>query len=82
MTAGHFRAVQVCLRSMIGSVFAPGRTRNAIWRVILSLLTINSFLRVSSFTLPVAGLPPEHAKRLPRYDAIPAALFGDLYCAG
>ena len=27
---------------------------------------------------PIADLPPEHAKRLPRYDAIPAALIGRL----
>ena len=29
---------------------------------------------LSSFTLALTDLPPEHAKRLPRYDAIPAAL--------
>ena len=36
------------------------------------------FYRLSSFTLAIADLPPEHAKRLPRYDAIPAALIGRL----
>jgi len=33
---------------------------------------------LSSFRLAIADLPPEHAKRLPRYDAIPAALIGRL----
>jgi len=33
---------------------------------------------LSSFTLTIADLPFEHAKRLPRYDAIPAALIGRL----
>jgi len=36
------------------------------------------FYSVSSFTLTLTDLPPEHAKRLPRYDAIPAALIGRL----
>lgn len=36
------------------------------------------FYSLSSFTLTIADLPPEHAKRLPRYDAIPAALIGRL----
>ena len=36
------------------------------------------FYSLSSFTLSIVDLPPEHAKRLPRYDAIPAALIGRL----
>jgi GNAT superfamily N-acetyltransferase len=36
------------------------------------------FYSLSSFTLALADLPPEQAKRLPRYDAIPAALIGRL----
>jgi GNAT superfamily N-acetyltransferase len=36
------------------------------------------FYSLSSFTLALTDLPPEHAKRLPRYDAIPAALIGRL----
>src|ERR1700722_17611801 len=36
------------------------------------------FYSLSSFALAIADLPPEHAKRLPRYDAIPAALVGRL----
>jgi GNAT superfamily N-acetyltransferase len=36
------------------------------------------FYSLSSFTITLTDLPPEHAKRLPRYDAIPAALIGRL----
>ena len=36
------------------------------------------FYSLSSFTLAITELPPEHAKRLPRYDLIPAALIGRL----
>jgi GNAT superfamily N-acetyltransferase len=39
---------------------------------------IVGFYSLSSFTLAIDELPPEHAKRLPRYDAIPAALVGRL----
>jgi GNAT superfamily N-acetyltransferase len=39
---------------------------------------IVGFYSLSSFTLAIADLPPVHAKRLPRYDAIPAALIGRL----
>jgi GNAT superfamily N-acetyltransferase len=39
---------------------------------------IVGFYSLSSFTLAIADLPPEHAKRLPRHDAIPAALIGRL----
>jgi predicted GNAT family N-acyltransferase len=37
---------------------------------------IVGFYSLSSFTLAIANLPPEQAKYLPRYDAIPAALIG------
>jgi GNAT superfamily N-acetyltransferase len=36
------------------------------------------FYSLSSFTITLTDLPPEHAKRLPRYGAIPAALIGRL----
>jgi GNAT superfamily N-acetyltransferase len=36
------------------------------------------FYSLSSFTLTIADLPAEYGKRLPRYDAIPAALIGRL----
>jgi GNAT superfamily N-acetyltransferase len=39
---------------------------------------IVGFYSLSSFTLAIADLPPEHAKRPPRYDVIPAALIGRL----
>jgi GNAT superfamily N-acetyltransferase len=39
---------------------------------------IVGFYSLNSFTLAIADLPPEHTKRLPRYDAIPAALIGRL----
>jgi GNAT superfamily N-acetyltransferase len=39
---------------------------------------IVGFYSLSSFTLAIADLPPDHAKRLPRYDRIPAALIGRL----
>src|SRR5438105_15876679 len=39
---------------------------------------IVGFYSLSSFTIAIADLPPEQAKRLPRYDAIPAALIGRL----
>jgi GNAT superfamily N-acetyltransferase len=41
-------------------------------------LGIVGFYSLSSFTLALTELPAEHAKRLPRYDAIPAALIGRL----
>jgi len=39
---------------------------------------IVDFYSLSFFTLAIVDIPPEHAKRLPRYDAIPAALIGRL----
>ena len=51
-----------------------------MWRVFLSPSTINvgivGFYSLSSFTFAIADLSPEYAKRLPRYDLIPAALIG------
>jgi GNAT superfamily N-acetyltransferase len=41
-------------------------------------LGIVGFYSLNSFTLAIADLPPEQAKRLPRYDVIPAALIGRL----
>jgi len=39
---------------------------------------IVGFYSLSSFTLAISDLPREYAKRLPRYDLIPAALIGRL----
>jgi len=36
------------------------------------------FYSLSSFTLAIEDLPPDIARKLPRYDAIPAALIGRL----
>jgi GNAT superfamily N-acetyltransferase len=41
-------------------------------------LGVVGFYSLSTFTLTIVDLPPEHAKRLPRYDLIPAALIGRL----
>jgi len=39
---------------------------------------ILGFYSLSSFTVTLSDLPPELARKLPRYDAIPAALIGRL----
>ena len=49
-----------------------------VFVAIDDLRGIVGFYSLSSFTLAIADLPPEHASRLPRYDAIPAALTGRL----
>jgi GNAT superfamily N-acetyltransferase len=41
-------------------------------------LGVVGFYSLSAFTLVISDLPREHAKRLPRYDRIPAALIGRL----
>lgn len=41
-------------------------------------LGVVGFYSLSTFTLTITDLPAEHAKRLPRYDLIPAALIGRL----
>ena len=41
-------------------------------------LGVIGFYSLSSFTLSIGELPEQHAKRLPRYDLIPAALIGRL----
>ncbi len=55
--------------------------RRNMARVFVALddrLGVVGFYSLSSFTLTIGDLPPEHAKRLPRYDLIPAALIGRL----
>jgi len=39
---------------------------------------IAGFYSLSSYTLPLSDLPPDLARKLPRYDALPAALVGRL----
>ena len=41
-------------------------------------LGVVGFYSLSTFALTIVDLPTEHAKRLPRYDLIPAALIGRL----
>ncbi|MGQ0685106.1 GNAT family N-acetyltransferase [Bradyrhizobium sp.] len=41
-------------------------------------LGVVGFYSLSTFTLAIVDLPPEQARRLPRYDLIPAALIGRL----
>ena len=50
-------------------------------RVFVALageLGVDGFYSLSSFTLSLEDLPEEIARKLPRYDAIPAALIGRL----
>lgn len=55
--------------------------RRNVARVFVAIddrLGVVGFYSLSSFTLSIADLPSEHVRRLPRYDAIPAALIGRL----
>jgi len=52
-----------------------------IARVFVALdpvLGVVGFYSLSSFTFSIVDLPPELARKLPRYEAIPAALIGRL----
>jgi GNAT superfamily N-acetyltransferase len=55
--------------------------RRNVARVFVAVddvLGVVGFYSLSAFSLVIDDLPPEHAKRLPRYDRIPAALIGRL----
>lgn len=55
--------------------------RRNVARIFVAIddqLGVVGFYSLSSFTLTIVDLPTEHAKRLPRYDLIPAALIGRL----
>lgn len=55
--------------------------RRNVARVFVAVddeLGIVGFYSLSSFTLAIDDLPPEIARKLPRYDQIPAALIGRL----
>jgi GNAT superfamily N-acetyltransferase len=41
-------------------------------------LGVVGFYSLSTFTLTIVDLPPEHGRHLPRYDLVPAALIGRL----
>jgi GNAT superfamily N-acetyltransferase len=49
-----------------------------VFAAIDDRLGVVGFYSLSTFTLTIVDLPAEHAKRLPRYDLIPAALIGRL----
>jgi GNAT superfamily N-acetyltransferase len=49
-----------------------------VFAAIDDRLGVVGFYSLSTFTLTIPDLPAEHAKRLPRYDHIPAALIGRL----
>lgn len=49
-----------------------------VFVIVDDQLGVVGFYSLSAYTLVIADLPPEHAKRLPRYDRIPAALIGRL----
>ena len=55
-------------------------TRNVarVFVAVDSELGVIGFYSLSSFTLSIDDLPEEIARKLPRYDAIPAALIGRL----
>src|SRR4051812_45773709 len=79
MTPRRFRAA--LLRSMIGFVSAPGRTRNAMWHVCSSRSTIdrNRCLLQLEFLHARHRRSAARTRKTPaRYDAIPAALIGRL----
>jgi GNAT superfamily N-acetyltransferase len=49
-----------------------------VFAAIDDRLGVVGFYSLSTFTLTIVDLPADHAKRLPRYDHIPAALIGRL----
>ena len=49
-----------------------------VFVAVVDALGVVGFYSLSSFTLSLESLPDEIARKLPRYDAIPAALIGRL----
>ncbi len=80
----HDRAAFTCGQSELDNWFrqrASQDERRNIARVFVAsddALGVIGFYSLSSFTLGLEDLPEEIARRLPRYDAIPAALIGRL----
>jgi GNAT superfamily N-acetyltransferase len=80
----HDRAGFVCGVSALDAWFrlrAGQDERRNVARVFVAIddqRGVVGYYSLSSFTLAIDDLPPEHAKRLPRYDLIPAALIGRL----
>src|SRR5712672_539453 len=80
----HDRAVFSCGVTALDDWFrlraAQDEKRN-VARVFVAIddrLGVVGFYSLSTFTLTIVDLPPELAKRLPRYDLILAALIGRL----
>lgn len=80
----HDRATFSCGQPELDDWFrrrASQDERRNIARVFVATgddIGIVGFYSLSSFTLTLHDLPPELASKLPRYDAIPAALIGRL----
>ncbi len=80
----HDRAAFRCGQSELDNWFdqrASQDERRNIARVFVATddtLGVIGFYSLSSFTLTLENLPDEIARKLPRYDAIPAALIGRL----
>jgi GNAT superfamily N-acetyltransferase len=80
----HDRAAFRCGQPELDDWFQRRATqdeRRNIARVFVvadDTLGIIGFYSLSSFTLSIGDLPEEMARKLPRYDAIPAALIGRL----
>jgi GNAT superfamily N-acetyltransferase len=78
----HDRAAFFCGVAALDDWFrlrAGQDERRNVARVFVAIddrFGVVGFYSLSSFTLAITDLPAEHGKRLPRYDAIPAALIG------
>ncbi|WP_271023324.1 GNAT family N-acetyltransferase [Rhizobium sp. RCAM05973] len=84
MDKGHDRKQFTCGQSDLDDWFqrrASQDDKRNIARVFVATddeLGVVGFYSLSSFTLAIDDLPEEIGQRLPRYDAIPAALIGRL----
>jgi ribosomal protein S18 acetylase RimI-like enzyme len=84
LASGHHRATFSSGQPEIDDWFrrrAGQDEKRDVARVFVAVddaLGVVGFYSLSSYTLALADLPGEIAKKLPRYDAIPAALVGRL----
>jgi GNAT superfamily N-acetyltransferase len=80
----HDRAAFSCGVAALDDWFRSRASQDERRNVARVFVTIDDrfgvvgFYSLSSFALSIPELPEEHAKRLPRYDLIPAALIGRL----
>jgi hypothetical protein len=81
---GHDRKQFMCRQPDLDNWFrhrAGQDDRRNVTRVFVATddeLGVVGFYSLSSFALTIEDLPEEFGKKLPRYDAIPAALIGRL----